>query len=133
MKYKPKSKAAGIVILIIAAAAVILAVQWGGFSSTRSALRVGYFGNEGRSNWSGSYAMLDGTMQKTIYPGGDTLNLSVKTQSGTISIEIKNTDGDILFQENQIGTETFQLQVTGKVTVRIEAEKHIGSFDVNRS
>lgn len=74
--------------------------------------------------------MLDGIMQKTIYPDGDILNLSVKTESGTISIEIKNADGDILFQENQIGTETFEIQVTGKVTVRIEAEKHKGSFDI---
>ena len=130
MKYKLKSKASILIILIIVAATVLIAVKLGGFSSTRSAVRIGSFGSEGRSNWSGNYAMLDGIMQKTIYPDGDILNLSVKTESGTISIEIKNADGDILFQENQIGTETFEIQVTGKVTVRIEAEKHKGSFDI---
>lgn len=130
MKYKLKSKASILIILIIVAATVLIAVKLGGFSSTRSAVRIGYFGSEGRSSWSGNYAMLDGIMQKTIYPRGDILNLSVKTESGTISIEIKNADGDILFQENQIGTQTFEIQVTGKVTVRIEAEKHKGSFDI---
>ena len=59
MKVRPKSIKATIFIIAIAIIAMI-AAKFFGFSSTRSATRIGYIGNEGPSSWSGSYIKLDG-------------------------------------------------------------------------
>lgn len=129
MKFKPKNKATTIIILVIAAIAICIA-YFTGFTSTRSATRIGYVGNEGWSSWSGKYITLDGAMKKTIHPDGDSLGIAVETESGTISIEIKDSDGNTIFDEKNIGTNTFNISVAGKVTVRIEADTHKGSFSI---
>lgn len=130
MKVKPKSIKATVFIIAIAVIAMI-AAKFFGFSSTRSATRIGYIGNEGLSNWSGSYVTLDGTMEKTIFPDDNTINISVKTESGTISIKIKDTDNNVIFDKDNIGTETFQTAVSGRVIVTINADDHKGSFDIS--
>lgn len=100
----------------------------GGFGSTRSAVRIGYVGSEGWSNWSGRYASLSGTMKKTIHPKEDVLHIEAKTNSGAISIEIWDADGNIVFDERDIGTASFDIDVSTKLVVKITAEKHSGSF-----
>ena len=88
-------------------------------------------GNEGRSSWSGHYVLLDGTMQKSVYADGDTLDVAVETQSGTISIAITDTAGNVIFDEQDIGTESFAVEASGKVVVRITADHHKGSFQIS--
>ncbi len=129
MKFKPKDKKTTSIILIVAAVAIGIA-YFTGFASTRTATRIGYFGHEGWSSWSGSYVILNGTMKKTLHPNGEVLNVGVVTKSGTISIEIKDADGNVIFDEGNIGTETFNVDVSGKVSVRIEADNHKGSFSI---
>ena len=130
MKVRPKSIKATVFIIAIAVIAMI-AAKFFGFSSTRSATRIGYIGNEGSSSWSGSYIKLDGTMEKTIFPDGNALSIAVKTESGSISIEIKDTDNNVIFDKDNIGTETFQTAVSGRVTVTIKADDHKGSFNIS--
>lgn len=96
----------------------------------RSATRIGYVGTEGWSSWSGSYISLDGTMKKNIHPKSDVIHIEVKTDSGTISIEIRDTDGNIIFNESDIGTESFDVNVPGNVSVKIAAKSHRGSFSI---
>lgn len=129
MRYQPKSKKANILILMIPIVAVIVTAVFG-FTSTRSAMRVGYAGNEGRSSWSGRYMLLDGTMQKSVHPSGDTLHVAVETKSGTISFEIRDADGNVIFDGESIGTASFDVNVSGKAVVRITADNHVGSFDI---
>ena len=118
-------------LLILAIAAVVLAVIWGGGVSTRSAVLIAYTGSETRSNWTGRYASLDGAMRKTIHPKGDQLHIEVETKSGTISMEVRDADGELLFDGDDMETGTFDVPVSGKVTVLIEADHHQGSFRID--
>lgn len=129
MKVKPKSVKTTILILAVAAAAIFIAKVFG-FASTRSATRIGYVGNEGWNSWSGRYVMLDGTMEKSVHPKGDRLHIVVETNEGTISIQIKDDQGSMLFDEENIGTESFDVETSGKAVVRIKAKGHRGSFDI---
>lgn len=127
VKYKPTSKKATIIIIVIAIIAIV-AAKWAGFASTRSATRIGYSGNEGWSSWSGRYISLHGTMQKSIHPKDDTLHIEVETESGMIAMEIMDADGNIIFEKENIGTASFDVEVSGKVSIRIQADHHKGSF-----
>lgn len=115
--------------MLIGVIAAVIASR-SGFASTRTATRVGYAGHNGWRSWSGSYILLDGTMQKSIHPKGDILHVEVKTETGTISIEIKDADGNVIFDESDIGTASFNVDVSGKVTVKIVADSHKGSFAI---
>lgn len=130
MRGWPKNKRTTVLLLVLVAVAAIAAIACG-ITSTRSAMRVGYAGNEGRSSWSGHYVLLDGTMQKSVYADGDTLDVAVETQSGTISIAITDTAGNVIFDEQDIGTESFAVEAAGKVVVRITADHHKGSFQIS--
>lgn len=130
MRYKPKNIKSAVLIIVIVLA-LIAASYFFGFGTLRSATRIGYVGNEGLQSWSGRYALLSGTMRHTLRPDGDTLTVAVETQSGEISIEIKDAEGKLLFDEDNIGTETFDVAVSGKAVVLIEADSHKGSFDIS--
>lgn len=101
-----------------------------GIESARSATRIGYIGNAGYSSWNGRYGFLDGAMKKTVHPKTDVLHIEVTTDDGTISIEIRDADGNVIFDKYDIGTESFDVAVPEKVVVRIIADSHKGSFSI---
>ena len=117
-----------ILIVILISLGSVFLTQTLGIESTRSATRIGYVGNEGYSSWNGKYTSLNGTMKKSIHPKTDMLHIEVKTDAGVISIEIQDADGNVIFDEYDIGTASFDVAVPGKVVVRIIAESHKGSF-----
>lgn len=125
-------------IFSIATLFITIAISFGGIhltsslgiGSTRSGTRLGFVGNESRSSWTGRYSSLDGTMKKNIYPKTDVLHIEVKTDSGAISIEIQDTDGNVIFDKPDIGTGSYDVDVSGKVVVRIMADHHKGSFAI---
>lgn len=131
MKYKPKNPKT-IVLIFVTVIALIVAANFLGIGTMRSAIRIGYVGNDGWRNWSASYILLNGTMQHTIRPktSPDILHIEVETEEGTISIEIKDTDGNIIFDGNDIGTTSYEVEVPGKVTIKIVADNHKGSFSI---
>lgn len=123
--------AIGVVLFILSVAVtVIFAIKMFGGPSVRSSTRIGYVGNDGRSHWSGRYVMLDGTMEKNIRPEKNSLHIEVETTSGTISIEIRDENGVVIFDKKDIASEMFDLNASGKVRVKITAEKHRGSFSI---
>ena len=130
MKYKPKSPKSAVIFAAMAVAAILLLSLWG-FGTLRSGIRVGYVSHDSLSSWSANYFWLLGRLQHTIYPETDTLHVEVKTESGTISIEMKNADGNVIFSENNIGTSSFEVKVSGKVVVKIEADRHKGGFEIS--
>lgn len=130
MKDKPKYLKFTVLFVIIVVAFVFL-LRYLGIGTLRSATRIGYVGNAGWSSWSASYTLLDGWQQHTIRPKTDTLHVEVKTESGTISIEMKDADGNILFSGNNIETSSFEVKVSGKVVIKIEADHHKGSFNIS--
>lgn len=97
---------------------------------SRGATRIGYVGNAGYGSWSGRYSSLDGTMKKSIHPKANVLHIEVRTEEGTISIEIQDADGNVIFDEYDIGTASYEVAVSGKVAVKITADSHKGSFSI---
>lgn len=130
MKYKLKSLKSTIILVVIVVAFILL-LNYLGIGTLMSATRIGYVGEDGWSSWSAGYTLLDGWLQHTIRPETDTLHVDVKTESGTISIEMKDADGNIIFSESNIETSSFEVNVSGKVVVKVEADHHKGSFDIS--
>lgn len=131
MKYKSKSlKSTALIIIIVVA--LIAAANFFGIGTMRSATRIGYVGTDGFRSWTASYTLLDGTLTHTIRPKNppEILHVEVVTEDGAISIEMKDADGNVIFDEDNIGTASFDIEVSGKVVVHIEADKHKGSFDI---
>lgn len=126
-QYKPKDKKS-IVIIVIAVLAILILTHVFGIGTIRQATRVGFIQKPGWSDWSASYATLDGYLQRTIRPENDTLLVEVETKSGTISIEMKDADGNIIFSESDIATSSFEVDVPDKVIIRVEVENHKGGF-----
>jgi hypothetical protein len=131
MKYKAKSLKSTILIVIIIVALIVVA-NFFGIGTMRSATRVGYVGNDRWRSWSASYTMLDGKLKHTIRPEDTqkTLHVKIVTEGGGISIEMKDAGGNVIFDEDNIETSNFDVNVSGKVVVSIEADKHKGSFDI---
>lgn len=120
------------VILAAATTAVLIAAaSFFGTGTMRSAVCTDYAGNNGWRSWSASYTLLDGWMQHTIHPNADILYVEVRTESGTISIEIKDAHGKIIFSENNIETSSFEVKGSGKMDIKITADNHKGSFDIS--
>lgn len=126
-KPKLKKKTLAGIIAVCAAAAVMFIVIIA-ISLSNSALKVGYAGIKNNSSWSGTYAKLDGEMSHSITPKNDKIRISVTTESGDISIEVKDSKGNIIFDEENIETHEFTLDTNGKVYIKIEADDHKGKF-----
>ena len=132
MKIKPKN--AGSAILIVAVVIVLIVVtRYIGIGTTRNATRAGYVDKGGWHDWSASYTLLDGTLQHTLRPrsSDNLLHINVKNESGTLSIEVKNAGGDVVFQEENLDTGEYDMYVSEKVTVIVRAKGHKGSFSFN--
>ena len=67
-------------------------------------------------------------MSHSIRTKNDTLNFSIKTESGSISVEVIDGDDNTVFYKENVETSTFEVKVEGRVRVIIEAEDHKGSF-----
>lgn len=130
MRNKPKSLKFIIIFDVIVIAAIFL-LSHSGIGTLRSGTMVGYVSSGGWSSWSARYTLLDGRLRHTIRPQTDMLYVDVKTESGTISIEMKDAEGNVIFSELDIGTSSFEVKVSGKVVIQIEADHHKGSFDIS--
>ena len=134
MKYQPKRLKStplsiAIVVIIIA---LIAAANFLGIGTMYSGIRLGYVGADGPRSWTASYSMLDGKLKHTIHPKDTqgTIHVEVVTKSGSISIEMKDADGNVIFDEDNMATSSFDVNISGKVVIRIEADKHKGSFSI---
>ncbi len=134
MRNIPKNKLLIAVLISVAVVAFFLIIRAGG-GSGYSGVRIGYTSREGSSSWSASYRSLDGKMWKYIHPEGGMLHIRVETKSGTVSVRVEDKEGNVIFEEQDIGAETgteaFDVEVTGRGEVRIEAAQHSGSFDIS--
>ena len=63
MRLRFRNNIAAVIIILM----MFFAFNLSGVGTVRSATRMGYVTNEGRSNWSASYTLLDGTMRRTVY------------------------------------------------------------------
>lgn len=132
MKTRPKN-AKSAALIFVGVFAIMALFYFLGIGPVRSAMRIGYIGNEGWRSWSASYELLSGSLQHTIHPNAssDTMHIDVTTKSGSISIEVKSTDGTVVFFEKNIGSDSFDIKISEKVTVLIKAQMHKGSFNIS--
>ncbi len=128
MKWKFINKKTIIIIMAIAMIAIIIVRL-----NTHGITKIGYNGKEERQNWSGTYILLNGTIQHTLYPEElqNILQIDTETEDGTISIEIKDEGGAVLFYQENIGTNRFEVPIFGKVTAQIMASNHKGNFNIS--
>ena len=132
MKDKPKNPKSAILIVVVVLA-LIFAARFFGIGTTRSAMRIGYIGNDGsQREWSASYLRLSGSLEHTIRPESNPgkLNFEIKTSSGTISVVVQDKAGNIVFERDNIETSTFEVEVPGEVRVCIKADGHRGGFKI---
>lgn len=130
MKRRTKGLQAAILLLLLIAA--IAAANVFGIGTMRSAVRIGYTEHSGGQLWEANYVMLSGTMKHTIRPKEPqkTLHMEVVTEGGSISIEVEDKDGNVLFDEDGLETSAYDVAVSGDVVVQIEADQHKGGFTV---
>lgn len=118
------------VVILLIALMITRGIFRLGTNSTFSGTKTEYSGEEDKGNWSGNYRSLNGTMRKKIDPETNTLHIQVETNSGTLSIEITDKENQEIFTATCNKTESFEVTVSGKVTVKIKAEHHSGSFSI---
>ena len=57
-----------------------------------------------------------------------TLHVTVQTDAGSCALQIKSTDGEILFEREDLPTSAFDVDIPGDVVVRFTADQHKGGF-----
>ena len=130
MSVKPKGKI-GIIFLIIAILVGIIVTYSTGIAHSRSAVRIGYLGNNGWDSWSGRYERLDGKMRRTLhFESNEEITIETTTASGILSIDIQDTAGNVIFSKNDMETASYSVTVSGKVVITITADDHSGSFKI---
>ncbi len=123
---KNRKTALGIVLAVLLIIPIISFVI--GLFGKESVIKVGYAGSHTWDSWTGTYSLLDGEMKHTIRTDTGKLHISVKTEKGEIDIEITDTLGNVIFDKDNIGNENFEIDANEKIHIKIEADKHTGSF-----
>ena len=126
-RYRAKGPLAFALAGVLLAVLIIVSVVFG---TERSSVRVGYMGYSGWREWSASYVTLDGRERHTLHPEGDALHVEVETQSGTISMEMENGEGNVIFSEENIQTSSFDVETAGKTIIILDADSHKGGFKI---
>jgi len=113
-------------------AAVILAAC--GFST----VQIGMLENHLPGMWQASYATFTGTKTDSFRADtGQTLFLKydVQVEKGTLDIQVKNPDGELVWdgdmQKDESGTAQVALKQPGRYNLLIEGQDAGGSWDLN--
>jgi len=92
--------------------------------------------NNSSNRMSASYSKFSGYKKTSItLKDGDekSVNVNIVTEKGDISLKITNEDGESFYQGDKMDTSSFtvDLDKEGEYTIRIDAKKHSGSYDIN--
>lgn len=129
MREKLQSKKGLISIIIVVIGIGIIGLL--GFFRMQAVTKIGYVGSESQDSWFGSYTTLDGIILKNINSEKEMLRISVETELGAISVEIKDKENRSIFKKENMKTGFFDVKVSGELMVQIKAKKHKGSFDIS--
>jgi len=122
-----KKKIIGIVLMI--AAIVGMTYMFHGSATIGSGNRMMFVSSEGRSYWSATYQYFDGFQQRTLWRDeADSLEVSIITDEGQLDIKITDDEGNVIFKETDLQTGSFSIPVSERITIRVDAVKHKGSF-----
>jgi len=119
--------------VMLAVVLLLLVMPLLGLSARGSGLRVGYAGSFNGSRWEASYALHSGFRERAVNVGGGTavLHVDVTTEEGTFGLRVTDREGNVLCDEKFSDSRSFDVDIPGKVTVRVTGEGHRGAFSIS--
>ena len=119
-----------LVTVALIAGIVLLCVMNMGSGNVEMALRVGNVEQSTRTSWTAHYMFCDGYMQRIMWlpDEAENVNVVVETEEGTIDVLIEDAKGNVIFEKENVGSESFEIEVSRQYKVRLEMEEHKGSF-----
>lgn len=117
---------------VIAVVIFVIILRFG-VAPTGSGLQMGWVESNTRDHWSATYAFHDGYQQRTINTDGEATVLEVEiiSSSGEIGMTVMDEKGNVIYDQQGIETSSFEIEISGKVTVKITGEDHKGSYSLS--
>lgn len=112
---------------------LVIAFTASGLASGGSGLRVGWAEGKTMDSWSATYSYHDGYRERTINTDGEPTRLHVEVLSttGSFGLVVTDTDGNVIFEQENIETSSFDIELPGTVKVRVIGDDHKGSFSMS--
>ena len=114
-------------IALIVGFALLLAIP--GMGGVRSSMRVGYVSSSTFQKCTARYLRLTGTEKYTLHPKQESYVITVVTEEGSLSLEIRDETG-VVFSEADIQSGIYPVSLEGTTHVTITAQGHKGSFAI---
>ena len=117
----------------VIAVVIFVVILRSGVAPTGSGLQMGWVESNTRDHWSATYAFHDGYQQRTINTDGEAtvLEVEIVSSSGEIGMTVTDENGNVIYDQQGIETSSFEIEISGKVTVKITGEDHKGSFSLS--
>ena len=117
----------------VIAVVIFVVILRSGVAPTGSGLQMGWVESNTRDHWSATYAFHDGYQQRTINTDGEAtvLEVEIVSSSGEIGMTVLDEKGNLIYDQQGIETSSFEIEISGKVTVKITGEDHKGSFSLS--
>ena len=114
----------------VIAVVIFVFILRSGVAPTGSGLQMGWVESNTRDHWSATYAFHDGYQQRTINTDGEptVLQVEIVSSSGEIGMTVTDENGNVIYDQQRIETSSFEIEISGKVTVKITGEDHKGSY-----
>lgn len=122
-----KKKTVGVILSV--AGIILVTYLFRGSATIGSSTRMMFVSSEGRNYWSATYQYFDGYQQRNLWVDEEgSVEIKVITEQGMFNINITDENGKTILEENDVGTKDFSVPASGRVTIRVEADEHKGSF-----
>ena len=117
----------------VIAVVIFVVILRSGVAPTGSGLQMGWVESNTRDHWSATYAFHDGYQQRTINTDGEptVLEVEIVSSSGEIGMTVTDENGNVIYDQQGIETSSFEIEISGKVTVKITGEDHKGSYSLS--
>ena len=117
----------------VIAVVIFVVILRSGVTPTGSGLQMGWVESNTRDHWSATYAFHDGYQQRTINTDGEAtvLEVEIVSSSGEIGMMITDENGNVIYDQQRIETSSFEIEISGKVIVKITGEDHKGSYSLS--
>ena len=117
----------------VIAVVIFVAILRSGVAPTGSGLQMGWVESNTRDHWSATYAFHDGYQQRTINTDGEptVLEVEIVSSSGEIGMTVTDENGNVIYDEQRIDTSSFEIEISGKVVIKITGQDHKGRFSLS--
>ena len=117
----------------VIAVVIFVVILRSGVAPTGSGLQMGWVESNTRDHWSAKYAFHDGYQQRTINTDGEetVLEVEIVSCSGEIGMTVTDDNGNVIYDQQGIKTSSFEIEISGKVTVKITGDNHKGSYSIS--